>query len=296
MAARSRSHVARLLPTGCRPVNRTTRPIERRVVRSGALPGPGRLDTAVSSVSNQQTRDDRPVRQERPCFRREGECLTRMDQRLDSPQSAGRSARGKTHRRGAISGERRDTGSRSNRPSRAHSGATIAKISASTALELSVAASARPVSSRLARSRAFGWRSTGSHRPSAALGRWGSAAMSGCPNSQRGLPGSRSRSVIPLAGKLLGDEPAASDESADARARGRARTNFSGLVHINAPTRSTVVDELALRPGFSAQAWKPPTALLAPRGERRGLLVFDCGAGDVLLWALPHRPGGRVPT
>ena len=34
---------------------------------------------------------------------------------------------------------------------------------------------------------------------------------------------------------------------------------------------------LALRPGFSAQARMPPTALLAPRGERRRLLVLTAG-------------------
>src|SRR5437763_10360411 len=39
----------------------------------------------------------------------------------------------------------------------------------------------------------------------------------------------------------------------------------------------------------------PPTALRAPRGERRGLLVLTVGAGAVLLRALPHRPGGLVP-
>jgi len=46
---------------------------------------------------------------------------------------------------------------------------------------------------------------------------------------------------------------------------------------------------------FSAQARMPPTAQRAPRGEERGLLVFDCGAGAHFLRALPHRPGGRVP-
>jgi hypothetical protein len=37
------------------------------------------------------------------------------------------------------------------------------------------------------------------------------------------------------------------------------------------------VHELALRPGFSAQARMPPTALPAPRGVRRGLLVLTAG-------------------
>jgi hypothetical protein len=34
---------------------------------------------------------------------------------------------------------------------------------------------------------------------------------------------------------------------------------------------------LALRPEFSAQARMPPTALMAPRGERRGLLILTVG-------------------
>jgi hypothetical protein len=60
-------------------------------------------------------------------------------------------------------------------------------------------------------------------------------------------------------------------------ARGRVRANFSGLVHINARIRSSVVDELALRPEFSAQVRMPPTALLAPRGVWRGLPVLTAG-------------------
>ena len=79
------------------------------------------------------------------------------------------------------------------------------------------------------------------------------------------------------AGVLHGRRASAGDESADARARGRAEQTIRGLVHITARERSTVVDELALRPGFSAQARMPPTALLAPRGVRRGLLVLTAG-------------------
>ncbi len=41
--------------------------------------------------------------------------------------------------------------------------------------------------------------------------------------------------------------------------------------------RSTVGNWLALRPEFSPQARMPPTALLAPRGERRGSLVLTAG-------------------
>jgi hypothetical protein len=53
--------------------------------------------------------------------------------------------------------------------------------------------------------------------------------------------------------------------------------------------------ELALRPEFSAQVRMPPTVLLAPRRRVVWAPGFDCGAGAVLLRALPHRPGGRVP-
>ena len=45
----------------------------------------------------------------------------------------------------------------------------------------------------------------------------------------------------------------------------------------NGCNRSRVGRELALRPGFSAQAQKPPTAHRAPRGGRPGLLVLTAG-------------------
>jgi hypothetical protein len=83
--------------------------------------------------------------------------------------------------------------------------------------------------------------------------------------------------MIPRRASSVGDEPAGGEESADARARGRDRANFWGLVYINARTRSSVVDELALRPEFSAQVRMPPTALLAPRGVWRGLPVLTAG-------------------
>ena len=43
------------------------------------------------------------------------------------------------------------------------------------------------------------------------------------------------------------------------------------------PNGSTVVGELALRPGFSPQARIPPTTHSASRGARRGLLVLTAG-------------------
>ena len=53
--------------------------------------------------------------------------------------------------------------------------------------------------------------------------------------------------------------------------------NFLGLLHIDGRKRSTVDRELALRPGFSAQARMPPTARPAPQGGRRVLLVLTAG-------------------
>jgi hypothetical protein len=47
--------------------------------------------------------------------------------------------------------------------------------------------------------------------------------------------------------------------------------------HANVPNGSTVVSELALRPGFSPQARMPPTARFASRGGRRGPLVLTAG-------------------
>jgi hypothetical protein len=47
--------------------------------------------------------------------------------------------------------------------------------------------------------------------------------------------------------------------------------------HITPCHRSTVEDELALRPGFLSQARLPPTAQPAPRGVRRGPLVLTAG-------------------
>src|SRR5205807_313462 len=57
----------------------------------------------------------------------------------------------------------------------------------------------------------------------------------------------------------------------------------------SARDRSRVEHELALRPGFSAQALMPPTALPAPRGERPGLLVLTAGPAP-----LRRHPTGPV--
>src|SRR5207248_11783318 len=72
--------------------------------------------------------------------------------------------------------------------------------------------------------------------------------------------------------------------------RGRARANYLGLVHVNARDRSRVGGQLALRPGFSAQARMPPTALRAPRGERRGLLVLTAGPVPYFYGRYPTGP------
>jgi len=83
--------------------------------------------------------------------------------------------------------------------------------------------------------------------------------------------------MIPRRACSVGDEPAAGEESADARVFRRARANFGFWFHINARNRSSVIDELALRPEFSAQVRMPPTVLPAPRGVWRGLLVLTAG-------------------
>ena len=58
---------------------------------------------------------------------------------------------------------------------------------------------------------------------------------------------------------------------------GEVRADFLRSGYASAANGSTVVGELALRPGFSPQARMPPTARCASRGERRGLLVLTAG-------------------
>ena len=58
---------------------------------------------------------------------------------------------------------------------------------------------------------------------------------------------------------------------------GEARQTLLRSVHAIVVNGSTVVSELALRPGFSPQARMPPTARSASRGGRRGLLVLTAG-------------------
>jgi hypothetical protein len=64
-----------------------------------------------------------------------------------------------------------------------------------------------------------------------------------------------------------------------------ADDGFGVGAQTNARDGSKVEHELALRPELLSPARMPPTAQRAPRGERRELLVFDCGAGAVLLRA-----------
>jgi hypothetical protein len=70
--------------------------------------------------------------------------------------------------------------------------------------------------------------------------------------------------------------PAAGSESAAGWRQGSAQT-FLRVRVCKHPNGSTVVSELALRPGFSPQARMPPTARSASRGGRRGLLVLTAG-------------------
>ena len=62
---------------------------------------------------------------------------------------------------------------------------------------------------------------------------------------------------------------------------------ISGLAPTGPRDRSTVEEQLALRPEFSAQVRMPPTARSAPRGERRGLMVLTAGPVGALPRAQP---------
>jgi hypothetical protein len=106
-------------------------------------------------------------------------------------------------------------------------------------------------------------------------------AVSSCRSrsmiSWRHAPGRRAR---PLAARQL--IPAPVDEPEQI---------VLGLVHVNARDRSRVGRQLALRPGFSALARMPPTALRAPRGERPGLLVLTAGPVPYFYGRYPTGPG-----
>src|ERR1700727_3999733 len=67
----------------------------------------------------------------------------------------------------------------------------------------------------------------------------------------------------------------------------RISYGHSASAHISARERSTVADELALRPGHSPQLRMPPSALLVPRGAERGLLVLTAGLVLDVLGVMP---------
>ena len=107
------------------------------------------------------------------------------------------------------------------------------------------------------------------------------------------LLGSRTGSVIRGA-VMVGGSRARWRAGGSADSWGEVRADFLRSGYASAANGSTVVGELALRPGFSPQARMPPTARCASRGGRRGLLVLtagpvSCSAG------VTHRPGGLVP-
>ena len=64
----------------------------------------------------------------------------------------------------------------------------------------------------------------------------------------------------------------------------------------HAPNGRTVGRQLALRPEFSAHARMPSTTLPCATVREAGLLVLAAGPVALPLRALPHRPGGFVPT
>ena len=122
---------------------------------------------------------------------------------------------------------------------------------------------------------AAGWRLLGSRRLSSARGRQSSiayerpilnAVCSGRVSlnaSARGtLRGKRDRPQTRNQPDAPADEP---------------DHNFLGSASHRRPQWEYCRGELALRPGFSAQARKPPTARPAPRGERRVSLVLTAG-------------------
>ncbi len=75
-----------------------------------------------------------------------------------------------------------------------------------------------------------------------------------------------------------------------APAEDRVRANFFTCRSHKRSNGSTVEYELALRPGFSPQVRMPPTARLAPQGERRGLLVLTAGSVQGLYGRYPTGP------
>jgi hypothetical protein len=83
------------------------------------------------------------------------------------------------------------------------------------------------------------------------------------------------------------------DQSAGTRARDRPRGNFPAWVHITAAIG--VQSKTSWPCGQDSQPKPGCHRRRHQRHEARGGVTgFDCGAGPVLLPALPHRPGGFV--
>src|SRR5205085_6206068 len=103
-----------------------------------------------------------------------------------------------------------------------------------------------------------------------------STPLAGHQSRRHAVSSCRSRSMI-RGSTLLGDEPGRWQRVSWSPRPWTSPSKLFGVVHVNARDRSRVGGQLALRPGFSALARMPPTALRAPRGERRGLLVLTAG-------------------
>jgi hypothetical protein len=110
--------------------------------------------------------------------------------------------------------------------------------------------------------------------------------------------GMRHSSCRGLAQRVLAASSWETNPATDRRISGspRPRTSSNKLFRRgshNARNRSRVERELALRPRFSPQARMPPTALPAPRGARRGLLVLTAGPAR---YSYGRYPTGPVDT
>jgi hypothetical protein len=113
-----------------------------------------------------------------------------------------------------------------------------------------------------------------------------------CPGSTK--PSTSPRSALSIRLVDMHSASPACQHSADRRRRGAKSDVYLRFADVNAPNGSTVVCELALRPGFHP---KPEChQRRVPRHEARGLAIgFDCGAGALFDGVTALTGGGFVP-